>query len=193
MILWILHFLIEQRDKCLKKLEEFANSGVFKHSYHVYHHPPVYTCEEVEKLCPKIEAGLKCGEMKNLFLADKKKKLYLISALVNTEVNLKAIAKLLGTKDLRFANEEKLKENLNLLPGSVTPFGLLNDSDGLVKYYLDKKAVDTSDHFGFQNDLPELQNRPLIHPNTYKSQPKCDQNLNFTLFIGCINQSHFCT
>ena len=144
-----LHFLIEQRDKCLTKLEEFANSGAFKHPYHVYHHPPVYTCEEVEKLCPKIEEGLKCGEMKNLFLADKKKKIYLISALVDTEVNLKAIAKLLGTKDLRFASEEKLKENLNLLPGSVTPFGLLNDSECLVKYFLDKKAVDTCDHFGF--------------------------------------------
>ena len=82
-------------------------------------------------------------------MADKKKKLYLISALENTEVDLKKIAKLVGTKDLRFASEDKLKENLNLLPGSVTPFGLMNDSGCLVKYYLDKKAVDTCDHFGF--------------------------------------------
>ena len=123
-----LHFLIEQRDKCLHKLEEVAIAGHFVHQYHVYHHCPVYTCEDVSNLCPKVDEGLKCGEMKNLFLVDKKKKnLYLISALSNTDVNLKAIAKLVGVKELRFANEVQLKENLNLIPGSVTPFGLLND------------------------------------------------------------------
>ena len=144
-----LQFLVEQRDKCLDKLEEFANTGAFKHSYHVYHHPPAYTCEDVKKLCPKVDEELKCAEMKNLFLYDKKKKLYLISALVDTEVNLKEIGKLLGAKDLRLANEEKLKENLNLLPGSVTPFSLMNDGDDKVKFFLDKKAIDTCDYLGF--------------------------------------------
>ena len=145
-----LHFLIEQRDKCLNKLEELANAGHFTNEYHVYHHPPVYTCEEVSKLCPKIDEGLKCGEMKNLFLVDKKKKsLYLISALFDTEVNLKAIAKLVGAKELRFANEVQLKENLDLIPGSVTPFGLMNDRECLVKYFLDKKSIDTCEYLGF--------------------------------------------
>jgi Ala-tRNA(Pro) deacylase len=145
-----LNFLIEQRDKCLNKLEELAIAGHFAHQYHVYHHAPVYTCEDVSNLCPKIDEGLKCGEMKNLFLVDKgKKTLYLISAFFNTDVNLKAIAKLVGAKELRFANEVQLKENLNLIPGSVTPFGLMNDKECLVKYFLEKKAIDTCEYFGF--------------------------------------------
>ena len=143
-------FLIEERDKCLQKFQDISKEGNFKHPYHVYHHPPVYTCEEVVNLCPKIDPGSICGEMKNLFLVDKKKKnFYLVSALSDTEINLKAIAKLVGTKELRFASEDQLKEKLNLLPGSVTPFGLLNDRECLVKYFLENKAYESCDYLGF--------------------------------------------
>ena len=145
-----LHFLIEQRDKFLSELKTFVHAGHIKQEYHVYHHPPVYTCEEVTKLCPKIDESLKCGEFKNLFLKDKKRgTFYLISLLVDTDVQLRELAKLVGAKELRFANEEQLKENLNLLPGSVTPFGLINDTKGSVKYFLDKRANDTCGYFGF--------------------------------------------
>ena len=107
--------MIEERDKCLKKLKEFAEGGNIKFPYYVYHHPPVYTCEEAAKLCPTIDCELKCGEMKNLFLVDKKKKFYMISALVDTNVDLKLVASVLGAKGgVRFGNETQLKEVLNL-------------------------------------------------------------------------------
>ena len=64
-------------------------------------------------------------------------------------MNLKSIAKLVGAKELRFSNEDQLKEALNLLPGSVTPFGLMNDRGCLVKYFLDKRAYDLCEYFGF--------------------------------------------
>ena len=108
----------------------------------------------------------------------KKKNLYLISALSNTDVNLKAIAKLVGAKELRFANEVQLKENLNLIPGSVTPFGLMNDRECLVKYFLDKKAIDTCEYLGFhpnscistiaihKNDLLKMIQDPSIGNHT---------------------------
>ena len=39
-----------------------------------------------------------------------------------------------------------------------------------------------SDHFRFQNDVPELQNRPLNHLNTQKSTPKWNQNPSFIFY-----------
>merc|ERR1712167_526203 len=88
-------------------------------------HPPVYTCEQAEKLCPDatMNGGVTLA-MKNLFLRDKKKKFYLVAACVKTEIKLKEVK---FAKKVVFASPEALKEKLNLLPGSVTPFGLLND------------------------------------------------------------------
>ena len=48
-----------------------------------------------------------------------------------------------------------------------------------------------NNHFGLPNDLPELQNRSLNHPNTENSNPKWNQNPNFTFYTGCIYLSHF--
>ena len=42
-----------------------------------------------------------------------------------------------GEKRLRFAGEEALFSLLHLQPGSVTPLGVLNDSAGRVRVFLD--------------------------------------------------------
>ncbi|CAD7937438.1 unnamed protein product [Amoebophrya sp. A25] len=87
-------------------------------------HPPVYTCDQASKLSPHL--GPNTAEMKNLFLRDKKKKLFLLSAVVSTKVELKAL-KLSGQASggLGFASTEQLGQALNLIPGSVTPLALL--------------------------------------------------------------------
>jgi Ala-tRNA(Pro) deacylase len=98
----------------------------------VYHHPPVYTCEEATNLCPKNVRG---GKMKNLFVKDKKKNLALLSALEDTKVNLKGSLKsyLAENKELSikasvgFANNDELFRHLGLVPGSVTAFGIVNN------------------------------------------------------------------
>lgn len=88
-------------------------------------HPPVYTCEQAVKLSPPLHPP-KTAEMKNLFLKDKKKNLFLVSAVVSTKVELKKL-KLpkAASGGLGFASADVLREALNLVPGSVTPFGLL--------------------------------------------------------------------
>jgi Ala-tRNA(Pro) deacylase len=88
-------------------------------------HPPVYTCEQAARMCPKpIMNGGETLAMKNLFLRDKKKRFFLVSACVDTEIKLKEVK---FAKQVGFASEAALKEKLNLVAGSVTPFGLLND------------------------------------------------------------------
>jgi Ala-tRNA(Pro) deacylase len=59
---------------------------------------------------------------------------------VSTKVDLKTLGVSIGSKggSPGFASESQLKEVLNLVPGSVTPYGLLNDKDSKVQYFLDK-------------------------------------------------------
>lgn len=102
--------------------------------FEVTEHKPVFTIEDME------EAGIcALGDVcKNLFLRDQKgKRHFLVCALENTAVDLKKLGDKLGTK-LSFASDERLLKYLGLIPGSVSPFGLLNDKDHAVELVLDK-------------------------------------------------------
>ncbi len=79
---------------------------------------------------------------KNLFVRDdKKRNYYLITVKGNKKVNLKEFRKSNNTRNLSFASEEDLMNILGLIPGAVTPLGLLNDKDLKVSFYLDKDFV----------------------------------------------------
>jgi Ala-tRNA(Pro) deacylase len=107
-------------------------------STRVYEHEPLYTCEQAEKHISTMPGG----HTKNLFLKDDKKNIWLISALATTQIELKKVAQLLSAPKLRFAGPELLMEHLGVLPGSVTPFGLINDTQNRVKCVLDKALFD---------------------------------------------------
>nr|KYP46435.1 UPF0566 protein [Cajanus cajan] len=80
------------------------------------------------------------GLSKNLFLKDKKNRLYVVSALAGTKVDLKVLSQRLGLgKDgLRMAPEEALGEILQVPLGCVTPFALVNESARDVSLLLDQ-------------------------------------------------------
>lgn len=61
----------------------------------------------------------------------------MFSAFEETAIDLKDIAKKFNEKELRGADEELLKANLNCYKGCVSILGLLNDKDKKVKFYLD--------------------------------------------------------
>lgn len=66
---------------------------------------------------------------KNLLVKDKKTgKLYLITARHDATVQLSQISKIVGAKELRFADAETLEATLGVQQGTVTPFALLNDA-----------------------------------------------------------------
>ncbi|HAM42895.1 MAG TPA: prolyl-tRNA editing protein [Elusimicrobia bacterium] len=90
---------------------------------------------------------------KNLFVRDdKKRNYYLITVKGNKQVNLKEFKQKNGTRSLSFASENDLLELLHLLPGSVTPLGILNDKEHKVQCFLDKEFLDEPQIIG-------------IHPN----------------------------
>jgi Ala-tRNA(Pro) deacylase len=101
-------------------------------------HAAVFRVEEGLEL----KAAMPGAHTKNLFLKDKKGRLWLISARQDTVVDLKRAPKTIGSDRLSFGNEGLLYETLGLTPGSVTAFGLINDADQRVTFVLDKALWD---------------------------------------------------
>ena len=104
--------------------------------HEVTEHKAVYNMEEVSQIdIPYPEA-----EAKNLFVRDdKKRNYYLITVKGNKKVNLKEFRKENNTRALSFASEDELKSIMGVIPGAVTPFGLLNDKELKVKFFIDKE------------------------------------------------------
>ncbi|MDO4673412.1 MAG: YbaK/EbsC family protein, partial [Porphyromonadaceae bacterium] len=50
-----------------------------------------------------------------------------------------------GSTRLSFASPERLMKVLNLTPGSVNPFSLINDTEKQVTFYLDKNVMNGED------------------------------------------------
>lgn len=106
-------------------------------SYKVHSHPPVFTCEELKKYSVP---GLSC---KNLFLRDQKKRRYFLVILAAAKkTDLAKLGESLGERKLSFVNPETLKEKLGVEPGAVSPFGLLNNSQGDVELWIDREVME---------------------------------------------------
>jgi Ala-tRNA(Pro) deacylase len=101
-------------------------------------HPAVFRVEEGTEL----KASLPGAHSKNLFLKDKKGRLWLISARQDTVVDLKRTPNAIGSDRLSFGNETLLYETLGVRPGSVTALGLVNDLDRRVTFVLDRALWD---------------------------------------------------
>ena len=97
-------------------------------------HVPVFTVEEARKIHGQIPGG----HCKNLFCKDEKGVLWLIVALEDARIDLKAAKDKIGSKRLTFGKPELLLEILGVTPGSVTPFGLINDEKHLTNVILDE-------------------------------------------------------
>jgi len=96
-------------------------------------HPAVFTVAESSVL----ERRLPGGHTKNLFLKDRKDRLFLIVALGHARIDLKTLHKSVGCERLSFGRAELLMEVLGVPPGSVTPFALINDTACRVTVILD--------------------------------------------------------
>ena len=105
-------------------------------SYQRFDHPAVFTCEEADRLCPKMPgAGIK-----NLFLRNKDgKRHFLVVVGKNKSLDLKSLREILGVAGLSFASEDRLQKYLQLTPGSVTLLGLMNDPQHAVEVIIDEE------------------------------------------------------
>jgi Ala-tRNA(Pro) deacylase len=97
-------------------------------------HPPIFTVEEGRAWHDKIP-GLHC---KNLFLKDKRDKIWLAVMPGDKRADLNRLEKRAHAARLSFGKPDLLMEVLGLTPGSVTPFGLLNDHEHRVTVVVDE-------------------------------------------------------
>jgi len=118
----------------------------------LYVHPPLFTVDESKKYRGKINGA----HTKNLFLKNKKNNFYLFSCIESTKVDLKLLKQNLNLGNISFAGEQYLQNMLGVKPGAVTPFGLLNDKEKKVKFYLDEKL----------NDFDNFNFHPLVNTET---------------------------
>ena len=102
-------------------------------------HPPVFTVEESQSLRGQLDGA----HVKNLFLRDKKKRIWLATVLEDREVDIKSLKKAIGAQgSLSFGSAELLWEVLGVKPGSVTPFSVINDPEHRVTVVVDKGLFD---------------------------------------------------
>ena len=97
-------------------------------------HPPVATVAEAEFHW----AGIEASHCKNLFVRNQKgDRHYLVVVVHSKQVDLRHVADQIGDGKLSFGSPERLMKYLGLTPGSVSPFGLINDPGRHVRVLLD--------------------------------------------------------
>jgi Ala-tRNA(Pro) deacylase len=119
----------------LQEQEVYAYLSTLDVPFERHEHPPVVTVEEAERYWTGIDAT----HSKNLFLRNQKgDRHYLVIVMHSKRVDLRAVAAQIGDGKLSFASPERMMTYLGVTPGSVSPFGLINDRNHHVRVFIDR-------------------------------------------------------
>jgi Ala-tRNA(Pro) deacylase len=132
-----------------------------------HEHPAVFRVGEGEE----VKAAIPGAHTKNLFLKDAKANLWLISAADRTVIDLKRLHTVIGSARLSFGSAGLMEETLGVTPGSVTAFGLINDTGHRVRFVLDRVLADAA--------------RVNFHPLTNTATTGIDQ-AGFLRFLAAV-------
>jgi Ala-tRNA(Pro) deacylase len=121
-----------------------------------YHeHPPVNTIEDAVVHWKDFNSG-KC---KNIFLRNHKGNRHYLVILEHLRLlDIHDLEKRLKQGKLTFASDHRLKKYLGVEPGSVSPFGLINDKEHHVHLFIDEK-LNESDRLAFH---PNVNSASLV-------------------------------
>jgi Ala-tRNA(Pro) deacylase len=103
-------------------------------------HPPLYTVEDSKAL----RGDLPGGHCKNLFLRNKKGHMWLVVCPEDRVLDLKDLGDRIGAGRVSFGSPERLMTYLGVLPGAVTPFAVMNDTERRVSVVLDQALTSES-------------------------------------------------
>ena len=116
-----------------KELYEILNELGIAFDYH--EHPPAPTIEQARKFWKGIDAT----HCKNIFFRNHKgNRHYLVILAHDRQLDIHDLEKRLRQGKLSFASPKRMKKYLGLEPGSVSPFGLINDREHHVYLFLDE-------------------------------------------------------
>ncbi len=130
-----------------KELYELFEKLSIAFEYH--EHPPLATIEDARIYWKNYDSG-KC---KNIFFRNHKgDRHYLVILEHLRQLNIRDLEQRLKQGKLTFASDQRLKKYLGLEPGSVSPFGLINDNDNHVHLFIDEKLKE-SDRLAFHPNI----------------------------------------
>jgi len=129
----------------MENTPSFDDTGLFARldelnlAHETVEHNALFTVEQSRAL----RGDLPGAHIKNLFLRDKKRRMFLVTVLESRDMDLKALRPRIGAQgNLSFGNAELLMQHLGVIPGAVTPFSVINDRDGAVTMVLDKALTE---------------------------------------------------
>ena len=117
--------------------------------FQIVEHEPVLTTEQADRFIEGIE-GVRT---KTMFLTNKKKRnFYLVIIDDEKRLDMDIFKEIVEENRIKMASAETLNDKMMLLPGTVSPFGLLNNRDKDIQVYFDQEIVS--------------EERMCFHPNT---------------------------
>ena len=117
--------------------------------FQIVEHEPVLTTEQADRFIEGIE-GVR---IKTMFLTNKKKRnFYLVIIDDAKRLDMDVFKEIVEENRIKMASAETLNDKMMLLPGTVSPFGLLNNRDKDIQVYFDQEIVS--------------EERMCFHPNT---------------------------
>ncbi len=142
-------------------------------SYKRVDHAPAETME----VCKAIDEVLGATICKNLFLCNRQKtRFYLLMMPADKPFKTKELSAQINSARLSFASEEHMLEYLDILPGSVSVMGLMNDRENAVTLLVDSDLLDDS-FIG-------------CHPCVNTSSLKLSARDVFEVFLPAVNHSY---
>ncbi|MBK9290318.1 MAG: prolyl-tRNA synthetase associated domain-containing protein [Bacteroidetes bacterium] len=121
-----------------KHKQVFDALQALKIPFEVHYHPPTPTIEDVLRFWD-LSQTMHC---KNLFFRNHKgNRHYLVIFHCLMNLNIRDLELRLRQGKLTFASPERMQKYLGLSPGSVSPFGLLNDATRHVYVFIDKNLL----------------------------------------------------
>jgi Ala-tRNA(Pro) deacylase len=127
--------------------------------YEYHEHPPLATINDAIIHWKDYNSG-RC---KNIFFRNHKGNRHYLVILEHLRLlDIHDLEKRLKQGKLTFASDERLKKHLGLEPGSVSPFGLINDTGKNVHLFIDEKLQE-SERLAFH---PNVNTATLIISKT---------------------------
>ena len=123
---------IPKEERCYDLLEQL---GIEFARVDHDHADTIEACRDIEKL-------LGCRICKNLFLTNRQQTaFYLLLMPGDKPFFTKVLSKQIGTARLSFASAEHMEKYLDIIPGSVSVMGLMNDKDAAVRLLVDAELL----------------------------------------------------
>ncbi len=143
------------KETILTKLDELNIS------YKVFNHEPIMTMEQGKD----IEKQMGVPAVKTLLLVNHHKQFFMVLLPADKKLNIKELAKQIGSGHLSFASADDISRLLHAYPGAVGPLGLLFDENKEIKLIIDKELTQ--------------QHKVAMHP----CENNCSLRLDFQDFI----------